>query len=162
MTSGAPRTKLVAMPRLGPTTASWRVLKSGVLLFWAAWCTLVVLTDVFDALKAGRVVPAGWTFASGNWELMLKVTAVHGTPVVIVGVLFLGAIAWQVVATVLFWRAWGARGRGSLAAFTVALALSAAFVLADEIFIAHSIEAVHIRLFSLQLLSVLALRLLPD
>src|SRR5262245_19521993 len=123
------------MPRLGPSAASWRLLKSGVLLFWAAWFTLVALTDVFDALKAGRVVPAGWSLASGNWELMLKVTAVHGTPVAIVGLLFLGAIAWEVVAAVLFWRAWAAGGRGGLAAFTVSLALWAAFTLADEIFI---------------------------
>jgi hypothetical protein len=142
--------------------ASWRTLKSGVLLFWAAWFTLVVLTNVFDALRAGRVLPAGWTFASGNWELMLKATAVHGTPVAVVAFLFLGVIAWEALAGVLFWRAWVAGGRGGLAAFTVGLALWAAFVLADEIFIAYSLEAVHLRLVGLQLLSVLALRLLPD
>ena len=142
--------------------ASWKTLKSGVLMFWAAWFTLVVLTNLFDALKAGRVLPAGWTFASGNWELMLKVTAVHATPVAIVGVLFLGVIAWEAGAAVLFWRAWAAGGRGGLAAFTVGLGLWAAFVLADEIFLAYSIEATHLRLFAVQLLSVLALRLLPD
>ena len=150
------------MPRLGPPAASWRALKSGVLLFWSAWFTIVALTNVFDALKAGRVVSPGWTLASGNWDLMLKVTAVHGTPVVIVGLLFLGVIAWEVTAAVLFWRAWAAGGRGGLAAFTVGLALWAVFVLTDEIFMAYTIEAVHLRLFALQLLSVLALRLLPD
>jgi hypothetical protein len=133
-----------------------------VLLFWAAWFTIIVLTNVFDALKAGRVLPAGWTLASGYWELMLKVTAVHATPVVVVAVLFLVVIVWQAVAAVLFWRAWAARGRGGLAAFTVGLALWAAFVLADEVFLAYSVEALHLRLFGLQLLSVLALRLLPD
>jgi hypothetical protein len=142
--------------------ASWRTLKSGVLLFWAAWFTIVFLTDVFDALKALHAVPASWAFASGNWELMGKVTAVHGTPMAIVALLFLGAVAWEGLATVLFWRAWAAGGRGGIAAFTVGLALWAAFVLADEIFIAHSLEAVHLRLFGLQLLSALALRLLPD
>ena len=142
--------------------ASWRTLKSGVLLFWAAWFTLVVLTNVFDALRAGRVLPAGWTFVSGNWELMLKATAVHGTPVAVVALLFLGVIVWEALAGVLFWRAWVAGGRGGLAAFTVGLALWAAFVLADEIFIAYSLEAGHLRLVGLQLLSVLALRLLPD
>ena len=146
------------MLRLG----SWKTLKSGVLLFWAAWFTVVVLTDLGDALKAGGAVPARWSFASGNWELMLKITAVHATPVVIVGVLFLGAIAWEAAAAVLFWRAWAAGGRGGLVAFTVGLALWAAFVLADELFIAHTLEAVHLRLFAVQLLSVFALRLLPD
>ena len=142
--------------------ATWRTLKSGVLLFWALWFTIVALTNVFDALKAGRVLPGGFTFASGNWELMLKVTAVHATPVALVGILFLGVVAWETLAAVLFWRAWALGGRGGVAAFTVGLALWAAFVLADEIFIAYTLEAGHLRLLGLQLLSVLALRLLPD
>ena len=142
--------------------ASWRTLKSGVLLFWAAWFTIVLSTNVCDALKAGRVLPAGWTLSSGNWELMLKITAVHATPVAVVGVMFLGVIAWQAVAGVLFWRAWAAGGRGGVSAFTVSLALWAVFVLADEIFLAYTIEGTHLRLFAVQLLSVLALRLLPD
>ena len=149
---------MAALDRLG----SWKTLKSGVLLFWAAWFTLVAATDVVDALKAARLVPAGFTFASNNWELMLKVTSQHATPVAVAGVLFLGAIAWEALAASLFWRAWAAGGRGGLAAFTVALALFAAFVLADEIFIAHTLEATHLRLLAVQLLSVLALRLLPD
>ena len=142
--------------------ASWRTLKSGVLLFWAAWFTIVLLANVCDALKAGRVLPAGWTLSSGNWELMLKVTAVHATPVAVVGIMFLGVIAWQAAAGILFWRAWAAGGRGGIAAFIVGLALWAAFALADELFLAYTIEAVHLRLFGLQLVSVLALRLLPE
>jgi hypothetical protein len=142
--------------------ASWRTLKSGVLLFWAAWFTIVLFTNLFDALKAGRVLPAGWTLASANWELMLKVTAVHGTPVAIVAILFLGVIVWEALAAALFWRAWAAGGRGGVAAFTVGLALWAVFALADELFLAYNVEPVHVRLFGVQLLSVLALRLLPD
>ena len=88
--------------------ASWRTLKSGVLLFWAAWFTIVLLTNVCDALKAGRVLPAGFTLSSANWELMLKVTAVHATPVAIVGLMFLGVIVWEALAGLLFWRAWAA------------------------------------------------------
>ena len=142
--------------------ASWKTLKSGVLLFWAAWFTIVLFTNVCDALKAGRVLPAGWTLSSGNWELMLKITAVHATPVAIVGLMFLGVIAWEAVAGLLFWRAWAAGGRGGVVAFVVGLALWATFALADEVFMAYAIEAVHLRLFGLQLLSVLALRLLPE
>jgi len=142
--------------------ASWRTLKSGVLLFWAAWFTIVLITNVCDALKAGRVLPAGFTLSSGNWELMLKITAVHATPVAIVALMFLGVIVWEALAGLLFWRAWAAGGRGGVVAFVVALALWATFALADEVFMAYTIEAVHLRLFGLQLLSVLALRLLPE
>ena len=142
--------------------ASWRTLKSGVLLFWAAWFTIVLATNVCDALKAGRVLPAGFTLSSGNWELMLKVTAVHATPVAIVGLMFLGVIAWEAVAGFLFWRAWAAGGRGGVVAFVVGLALWATFALADELFLAYTVEAAHLRLFGLQLLSMLALRVLPE
>jgi hypothetical protein len=151
-----------SVPVMLARLASWRTLKSGILLFWAAWFTIVLLTNVGDALKAGRVLPAGWTFSSGNWELMLKVTAVHATPVALVGIMFLGVIAWEALAGLLFWRAWIAGGRGGITAFVVGLALWAAFVLADEIFLAYTVEAAHLRLFGLQLLSVLALRLLPE
>src|SRR2546425_10245544 len=142
--------------------ASWRTLKSGVLLFWAAWFTIVLITNVCDALKAGRVLPSGWTFSSGNWELMLKVTAVHATPVAIVGVMFLGVIAWEAVAGLLFWRAWAAGGRGGVIAFVVGLALWATFALADEVFLAYAVQAGHLPLFGLQLVNGLALRPAPE
>ena len=142
-----------------------RRLKRGILLFWALWFSVVVLTNVLDGLKAVHALPAGWTFASGNYELMLKIMAVHGTPAPVVAGLFVGVILWEGLATVLFWRgfrAWPGGIAGIDSAFIVGLALWAAFALADEIFLAYSIEAVHLRLFGLQLLSLLALRLLPD
>jgi len=63
---------------------------------------------------------------------------------------------------VLFWRAWAGRAEAIHTAFTVGLALWAAFVLADEIFVAYPLEAVHLRLFAVQLISLLAIRLLSD
>jgi hypothetical protein len=138
------------------------LIRSGILLFWATWFTVVTLTNVLDGLKALGFLPAGWTLASGNYGLMLKVAAVHSTPTPVVALLFLGVIVWEALATVLFWRAWAGRAEAIHTAFTVGLALWAAFVLADEIFIAYPLEAVHLRLFGLQLVSLLALRLLPD
>jgi hypothetical protein len=88
---------------------------------------------------------------------------VHGTPTALVVVLFLGVIAWETLAALLFWRALVARTRRAIyAAFTASLALWATFALADEIFVAYALGAVHLRLFGVQLLSLLALRLLPD
>ena len=37
-----------------------------------------------------------------------------------------------------------------------------AFLIADEIFIAYAVAATHLRLFSAQLLTLLAIELLPD
>ena len=139
-----------------------RLIRSGILLFWAAWFTVVASTNLLDALKALGVLPAGWTLVSGNWALMLKVTAIHGTPTALVALLFLGVILWEMLAATLFWRAWAARGDTIATAFIVGLALWAAFTLADEAFVAYPLEAAHLRLFAVQLLSLLAIRLLPD
>jgi hypothetical protein len=143
--------------------SSSRTLKSGILLFWALYFSLVALTNVLDGVKTLGLLPRGWTLASDNYALMAKVTGVHGTSTAVVAVLFLGVIAWEVGAAILFWRGWATRVRGTVyAAFTLGLALWAAMTLADEIFVAYSLGATHLRLFGLQLLSLLALRLLPD
>ncbi len=139
-----------------------RPIRSGILLFWAAWFTVVALTNLLDALKALGLLSPGWTLASGNYALMLKVTAVHGAPAAVVALLFLGVILWEALAAALFWRAWARRGEAVATAFLVGLALWAAFTLADEVFIAYPLEGVHLRLFAVQLLSLLAIRLLPD
>jgi hypothetical protein len=67
---------------------------------------------------------------------------------------------------VLFWLAFRGRGRESprllYAAFTVSLTLWAAFALADEAFIAYAVEGTHLRLFTAQLATLLAVELLPE
>jgi glucose-6-phosphate-specific signal transduction histidine kinase len=147
------------LERLG----AYRTLARGVLLFWAMYFTLVALTNALDAAKSFGALPAGWTLASGNYALMVKVTAVHGTPMAIVVILFLGVVVWEALSAALFWRALVARTRRAVyAAFTVSLALWAVFALVDEIFVAYALGGVHLRLFGVQLVSLLALRLLPD
>ena len=47
-------------------------------------------------------------------------------------------------------------------AFTTALLLWGAFLVADEIFIAYALEATHLRLFVSQLVTLLAIELLPE
>ena len=68
----------------------------------------------------------------------------------------------------LFWRvAWRFQDRISArnavyVAFTTALLLWGAFLVADEIFIAYALEATHLRLFVSQLVTLLAIELLPE
>jgi hypothetical protein len=152
----------VALPDPSAMPSRARLIPSGILLFRALWFSVVALTNVLDALKALGALPPGWTLASGNWPLMVKVTAIHGTPTALAGLLFLGVIVWEALAAVLFWRAWAVRGAAVATAFIVGLALWGAFTLADEVFVAYPLEAVHLRLFGLLLLSLLAIRLLPD
>ena len=69
----------------------------------------------------------------------------------------------------MLWRALAAsRGDGLAdrrpvdALFVVGIALWAGFVLADEVLVAYDVEATHLRLLVAQLVSFLAVHLLPN
>ena len=145
------------------------LLKRGILFFWAVWFSIVLATNLGDGLKAIGLLPGGWPFASGNYDLILKVTSVYSPPEWSVAVLFIGVLIWEGVATFLFWRAAkGFRGASGeslskvYAAFCVGIGLWAVLMLADEFFLAFQMEAGHLGIFSGQLISLLAIRLLPD
>jgi hypothetical protein len=151
------------------TFISLLTLKRGLLLFWAVWASLVTLTNLLDALKALGVLPAGWAFASGNWPFLLETTAIYDTPLWLIAILFAGVIGWEFLTALAFWRAFGAAmatggfaPRPALSAFGIGLGLMAAFVVADEVFIAYEVESTHLGLFMALLLSLLAVLLLPD
>lgn len=144
-------------------------LKRGLLAFWAIWLSVVFAANVFDALKALGMVPAGWSFASGNWGFLVQTTAIHSTPGWLNAILYFGVIVWEGIGAALFWRAFGSAARGVAVdpraahpAFTVSLALWAAFMVVDELFIAYVVEAAHMRIFIAQLASLLVLHLVPD
>jgi hypothetical protein len=144
-------------------------VKRGVLFFWALWLSLVFATNALDGLKALDVLPAGWALASGNYAFLRRVTAVYQTPAWLTAALFAGVVLWEGLAALLFWhsfRVWcGVKGRGLPAfytAFGVSLALWAAFMIAEEVFLAYPVEGTHRSLFTCTLVSLLALRLLPD
>jgi hypothetical protein len=108
-------------------------LKSGLVLFWAAWLTIVCLTNILAGLKALGILPEGWKFASGNYQAVLDTVSTYSWPAWSAGLLFLGVIAWQALAVFLFWRAFLGSGAGAVvAAFAASLGLWAAFMLADE------------------------------
>jgi hypothetical protein len=143
------------------------LLKRSLLLFWAVWLTIVFLTNAQDAAKAAGLRDDSWAFASGNYRFLTETTARYGTPDGANAAMFAGVIAWEGVAALLFWRAsWiplGASGRsGRYTAFTTSLLLWAAFMLADEVFIAYAVEGTHLKLFIAQLVTLLVVELLPE
>jgi hypothetical protein len=140
-------------------------LKRALLFFWAAWLTVVTLTNALDGMKALGLLAEAWPFASGNYRFLAKTTARYGSPGWLNGVLFAGVVAWEAVAAALFWRAaWRLRrGRGAArVAFAAGLGLWAAFLLADEVLIAYPVEATHLRLLTAQLVTLLVVELVPD
>jgi len=148
-------------------TISSGMLKRGLVFFWAAWLTIVLATNCLDALQVSGLLPASWKLVSGNFKLIADTTAVLGVPAWGNVLLFAGVILWEGLGAALLWRAWArfhaSDGPARLnAAFAVTLALCAAFLLTDELFVAYSMEAVHIRLLIAQLATLLAAQLLPD
>ena len=145
-------------------------LKQTLLVFWSIWLTLVCLTNVFEWAKVLGLLGEDWAFASGNYRFVVETTARYDTPGWLNSVFFAGAICWQGLAAVLFWstllRFGGPNnaGRAPLlhAAFTVSLMHWAAFMVADEVFISYTLEAIHIRLFIAQLTTLLVVELLPE
>jgi len=141
-------------------------LKQGALLFWTLWLALVFLANLCDFLKHLGILGEGWTFASGNFALMKKTTDVYHLPVTVVRILFVGIVLWEALATLLMAAALitfnGDLTNAVYSAFGVSLALWAAFLIADEIFIAYEMESVHLPIFIAQLITLLALYLLPN
>ena len=143
-------------------------LKRFLLLFWAVWMSVVFLSNLADAGKAAGIVGETWRFASGNLKFLKETFARYGTSDVVNSLMFAGVIIWEGLASVLFWRAaWAFRGMKSgrkelYLAFTTSLLQWGAFLIADEICIAYTLEGSHLRLLSAQLLTLLVIELLPE
>jgi hypothetical protein len=146
---------------------SLSAIKRGLLIFWTMWTGLVFATNAADALKTLHVLPESWAFASANYKLMTKVTAIYDTPLWIVAALFYGVLAWEAAGTWSYFRAamkpsGASRSREILSAFGINLALWAAFMIADEVFLAYPIENVHRAVFAAQLITFIAVWVLAE
>jgi hypothetical protein len=144
-------------------------IQRGILLLWALWFGVVLLTNLFDALHALGAVPAGWKFLSGNYALMGEVLKRYPVPAWVDAPLFLGVLLWQSLATALFARAAMAWAGGSEEgrararnAFAVGLGLWGTFLVADELLIAYTLEGTHLGLLVAQMVSLFVVELLRD
>lgn len=140
-------------------------LQSGLVLFWAIWLSVVTLTNAFDALKQLAVLPEDFTLASYNFKLVKDTVGAHGLPGHVAAVLFAGVLAWELLASALFWRAWAAMRRGHSGsagevtqAFTVSLALWAAFLIATEVTVNYATAGTHKSTLIAQLATLLVIR----
>ena len=140
--------------------------KLGILAFWGIWFAIAFLTNVTDFLIATNL-HAPSLFRSGNYSALEKVISIYNTPHYFLNILFslnifvqgLSAIMFF-IATFCFWKRvyiWQTIN----IAFSLSISLWAVFLIMEEIFIAYSYEATHIRLFMFEMISLLALHLLP-
>jgi hypothetical protein len=144
-------------------------LKLGLLSFWGLWLAIVFLTNLFEGFKVLRVVPGKWKFASYNFQAVAQATASYHAPPWLPRLLFSGILVWQLLAVTFFgWAVVSSFNAGSLgwglvnAAFAAGLGLWAAFMIADEIFKQYDTERAHVLLFIAQLVTLVALYVLPS
>lgn len=147
------------------TSVTWgpETLVGLLLGFWALWWTLVAATNAFDGLVALGVLGDGWPFASGNYDALRSIVAVHGTPEEIAAALFAGGVAWESAVAILTWRAFvdarrrTASKRSIYRAFVPAVGFFAAFLVLTEAFLAYDLAQSIAGLFVAALLSLFVL-----
>lgn len=141
--------------------------KSGLLLFWGCWFSLAFTTNVLDFLHVLGYLPGDWLFRSGNYQLLHGVIDIYHTPEYILNLLFTCDITVQGLSAILFVTAaysyWRRRSwRFINLAFMLSIALWGVFLLMEEVFLAYHFESVHGGLFQFELISLLAMHLLPE
>jgi hypothetical protein len=143
-------------------------IKRIILLFWAAWLSVVLTTNILNALEVLGVVPESFKFVSGNWQWINQVMDPLGVPRGLQTVMFVSVIGWEALAAILYWYAvMTYRGRpliqekAAIWACGVNLGLWAAFQVLDEVFLAYEPEKVHRVIFINQVVTLLALHLRP-
>ena len=144
-------------------------LKLGLLAFWNLWYVIAVTTNLCEGFEELRIFPNTWRFASGNLRAITEATSKYSPSCRLPQLLFFGVLCWQLAAVFLFAAAIVASVMaGSLhseavnAAFFVALGLWSAFMLADEILKQYDVEHSHVLFFMDQLLTLVALHMLPS
>ena len=140
-------------------------IKRGLLLFWALWYSIVVTTNVLNALQALGILSVSFKFVSGNWEWINQTLNPLGVPIALQAFLFAGAIVWEMLCAILFFVACArfrnrtlAEEKESLCACVVALALWCAFQVLDEAFLAYDPETVHRMIFIETILTMMSLQ----
>ena len=151
---------------MSPRSASLP-LKRALLAFWALWFLVVFTTNVMDVLRISGLLNTNWPAVSDNYFLISKTTSVYRLPARWNTFFFFSIMSWQAICVIVFLQACiklgkDAAGECVYRAFGFGIGLFAAFILACEVFINYELEAVHMRVFTAQLASLLAVRLLPD
>jgi hypothetical protein len=142
--------------------------KVGLLVFWWLWYWIALFTNLCEGFQALRVLPRTWPFASGNLRAVTKAINTYSDSRWIPRLLFTGILCFQFLTVLLFgWATissvWdmSLNSRAINAAFGGGLGLVIGFMLADEILKQYDTEHSHVLFFIAQLISLLALYILP-
>jgi hypothetical protein len=152
---------------------SRRSLVRGLLLFWALWFSVVLASNIGDALREAGLLPAGWRFASGNFALLAESFSVYALPRSSAAAAFSLVLVLQLAAAFLFWRAACEPASRVLQAgasiarpFFPGIGLFGGFLVFDEILLIYrrfpNLETTHFVIFCALLLSLLSIHVLRE
>ncbi|RRA99973.1 hypothetical protein [Larkinella rosea] len=138
-----------------------RRIPSVLLLFWALYLSLVLVSNTADALKALGILSSDAVFVSGNFDLIQKVVSIYHSPGWLAGLLYAGVLGWQTAGSILLWQAFVADMRqkpghktAAVRALTALIGLWAAFLLSDEFFLAYEMPGLSNTHFNLLIASI--------
>lgn len=143
--------------------------KLALIVFWGWWYLIAFATNLCESFQGLGVLPKTWPFASGNLRGVIQATKTCSTSKSLPWLLFSGVLSCQLLAACLFgWGIISSVSAGSFnsaatnAAFLVGMGLWAAFMLADETLKQYDVEHSHVLFFIAQLVSFVALHVLPS
>ena len=149
------------------------VLSRALLSLWATWFSVVLASNVADALKEAGILAPTWRFASGNYSLLAESVSLYAVSPSGAAILFALVLLLELAAAGLFWRAALVRDPlspdhrpGILRAFFTAIVLFGGFLVFDEILLIYgrfpNLETSHFVVLCALLLSVLLIHVLGE
>jgi len=144
------------------------LLKKIIVLFWATWWLIALWTDIVGGLTHIGVLHASWA-PDTNFPFLVASLKMYPTPGWLPSILFLGILFWSLLSTAAF--CWAGLGvvqghaqwmRRAEIAFIISLTYWLAFFIADQLVMNFDLEQNHMVQGGFQLLTFLALYLLPE
>lgn len=142
--------------------------KKIIILFWALWWFIALWTDVSGGLVHMHLIHVTWA-SDNNYVSLADSLKMYQLPVWVPPLFFIGIVVWSLLSTLAFcWASMALRKNKSLwikraeIAFIISLTYWLAFFLADQAVMKFDVEENHMVQGGFQLLSFLALYLLPD
>lgn len=144
------------------------LFKKIIVLFWTVWWLIALWTDLVGGLAHVGILTASWAIDS-NYPHLIDSLIMYHVPSWVPSMLFVAIITWSFFSTATFcWASVGLMEKKSVwmqraeVAFIISLIFWLAFFLADQLVMKFDLEENHMVQGGFQLLSFLALYILPD
>lgn len=145
-----------------------QLFKKILILFWAVWWLITLWIDVVGGLAHLGMLHASWA-PDYNYHLLASSLKMYEAPSIITTILFCGILLWSSLSTLVFcWASLALKQKPDIwmyrakIAFIVSLCYWLAFFLADLLVMKFDYLQSHMVQASFQLLSFLALYVLPE